>query len=132
MLFKDVIGQHEVKQHLVEMVQHNRISHALLFLGKEGAGGLPLALAFANYISLLPLKNLLPEASLFGEPVEIKLPSTPDEADAWMQKQPAPSTNKAAAAPDGLKLACLEKISLQPPYPSSTAQLDVTLPSCQV
>ncbi len=32
------------------MVQHNRLSHALLFLAKEGTGGLPLALAFAQYI----------------------------------------------------------------------------------
>lgn len=93
MLFKDVIGQQEVKQHLVEMVQHNRISHALLFLGKEGSGALPLALAFANYISLLPTSSALGggqgEASLFGEPVETKLPATPAEADAWMQKQPS-------------------------------------------
>lgn len=73
---------------MVEMVQHNRISHALLFLGKEGSGALPLAFAFANYVSLLPTSAAAqPEASLFGEPVEVKLPSTPDEADAWMQKQ---------------------------------------------
>lgn len=52
MLFKDVIGQEGVKTHLREMVQHNRLSHALLFLGKEGSGALPLAIAFANYISL--------------------------------------------------------------------------------
>jgi DNA polymerase-3 subunit delta' len=95
MLFKEVIGQQEVKQHLVEMVQHNRISHALLFLGKEGSGALPLALAFANYVSLLPTTSAAQsEASLFGEPVEVKLPSTPEEADAWMQKQP--SFQKAA------------------------------------
>ncbi|NTS40848.1 hypothetical protein HRG84_08010 [Flavisolibacter sp. BT320] len=87
MLFNDVIGQQEVKQHLVEMVQHNRISHALLFLGKEGSGALPLALAFANYVSLLPTAEKSGEASLFGEPVEVTLPSTPGEADAWMQKQ---------------------------------------------
>lgn len=88
MLFNDVIGQQAVKQHLVEMVQHNRISHALLFLGKEGAGALPLAFAFANYVSLLPTASgASAEAPLFGEPVEVKLPSTPQEADAWMQKQ---------------------------------------------
>src|SRR5688572_752415 len=88
MLFKDVIGQKEVKQHLVEMVQHNRLSHALLFLGKEGSGSLPMAMAFAQYISLLPAnRNLSKEASLFGEPVEVKLPSTPPDADAWMMKQ---------------------------------------------
>jgi DNA polymerase-3 subunit delta' len=50
MVFKDVIGQQEVKQHLAEMVQHNRLSHALLFLGKEGSGALPAALAFAQYL----------------------------------------------------------------------------------
>lgn len=32
------------------MVQHNRLSHALLFLGKEGSGSLPLALALAQYV----------------------------------------------------------------------------------
>jgi len=87
MLFKDIIGQREVKQQLVEMVQHNRLSHALLFLGKEGSGTLPLALAFAQYVSLLPNKNQSQGDSLFGEPIEVKLPSNPDEADAWMQKQ---------------------------------------------
>ena len=43
MQFKDVIGQQSVKHHLAEMVYHNRLSHALLFLGKEGSGALPLA-----------------------------------------------------------------------------------------
>jgi len=50
MLFRDVIGQAEVKQHLAEMVWHNRLSHALLFLAKEGSGGLPLALSFAQFL----------------------------------------------------------------------------------
>jgi DNA polymerase-3 subunit delta' len=31
-------------------VRKNRLSHALLFLGKEGSGALPLAIAFAQYI----------------------------------------------------------------------------------
>jgi DNA polymerase-3 subunit delta' len=50
MQFKDVINQLEVKQNLSELVQHNRLSHALLFLGKEGSGALSLALAFAQYV----------------------------------------------------------------------------------
>ncbi len=50
MLFKDIIGQSQVKQHLAEMVQQNRLSHALLFLGKEGSGAMPLAIAFAQYL----------------------------------------------------------------------------------
>jgi DNA polymerase-3 subunit delta' len=50
MLFKNVIGQAETKKSLAELVQYNRLSHALLFLGKEGSGALPLALAFAQYV----------------------------------------------------------------------------------
>ena len=68
MQFRDVIGQESVKQHLVEMVQHNRLSHALLFLGKEGSGALPLALAFAQYIICHKVANAAPAGpSLFGE-----------------------------------------------------------------
>lgn len=96
MQFKDIIGQHEVKQQLVEMVQHNRLSHALIFLGREGSGALSLALTFAQYVALLPNKpgdGAPAEASLFGEPEVPQLPSTPDQADAWMEKQS--SFNKA-------------------------------------
>jgi DNA polymerase III subunit delta' len=100
MLFKDIIGQKEVKQKLVEMVQHNRLSHALLFLGKEGSGALSLAMAFSQYVSLLPNKNQTPEASLFGEVVETKLPSSPDDADAWMQKQSSLSKAEQLVHPD--------------------------------
>src|SRR6478672_8987586 len=57
MQFNDVIGQQAVKQHLVEMLQHNRLSHALLFLGKDGSGSLPLALAFSQYITCHKVQN---------------------------------------------------------------------------
>jgi DNA polymerase-3 subunit delta' len=104
MQFKDVIGQEEVKQQLVEMVQHNRLSHALLFLGKEGSGGLPLAMAFAQYVTLVPTSGgSTAEPSLFGEAVlkeEIKLPSMPDEADVFMSKQSSFSKAEAMVHPD--------------------------------
>jgi len=100
MLFTEAIGQREAKQRLVEMVRLNRLSHALLFLGKEGSGALPLAMAFAQYVSLLPDQNQSKGASLFGEPVEVKLPSTPDEADAWMQKQASFAKAQQLVHPD--------------------------------
>ncbi len=50
MQFEKIIGQKQTKEQLVQMVQHNRLSHALLFLGKEGSGALLLAMAFAQYI----------------------------------------------------------------------------------
>src|SRR5215203_1976058 len=100
MLFKDIIGQRGVKQQLVEMVQHNRLSHALLFLGREGSGALSLAMAFAQYVSLLPNKNQSKETSLFGEVIEVRLPATPDEADTWMVKQPSSSKAEHLVHPD--------------------------------
>lgn len=69
MQFRDIIGQVDVKKQLAELVQHNRLSHALLFLGKEGSGALPLALAFAQYIVCNPKPaEGIPGPSLFGEP----------------------------------------------------------------
>src|ERR1700722_7140937 len=50
MPFSSVIGQTQTKQHLVEMVRGNRLSHAFLFFGSEGSGALPMALAFSQYV----------------------------------------------------------------------------------
>ena len=50
MQFKDVIGQEELKKHLIQEVKNDKISHAQLFLGKPGFGSLPLALSFVQYI----------------------------------------------------------------------------------
>ena len=72
MQFQSIIGQKDTKEQLVQLVQHNRLSHALLFLGKEGTGALSLALAFAQYIVCEKVngKNTATIAgpSLFGEP----------------------------------------------------------------
>ncbi len=51
MQFKDVIGHENVKERLINTVKEGRISHAQLFLGKEGSGNLALAIAYAQYIS---------------------------------------------------------------------------------
>ncbi len=51
MLFSEIPGQVFVKEKLIQMVEQNRLSHALLFLGKEGSGALQLATALAQYIT---------------------------------------------------------------------------------
>lgn len=53
MYFKDIIGQKEIKKQLIKNVQENKIAHAQLFCGGEGVGKLPLAIAYARYISCL-------------------------------------------------------------------------------
>ncbi len=105
MLFNEVIGQKELKEQLVNMIRHNRLSHALLFLGKEGSGALSLAIAFANYLSLP--KNITEVKSsspgLFGDEPAAEptpLPTTVSEIDDWMQKQPGWSKLKDMVHPD--------------------------------
>jgi DNA polymerase-3 subunit delta' len=79
MQFQSIIGQKETREQLVQMVQHNRLSHALLFLGKEGSGSLSMALAFAQFIVCEKVngKNstTIAAPSLFGEPDNSPLPA---------------------------------------------------------
>ena len=76
MRFSSVIGQSDVKGRLKAMVHDDRLSHALLFLGREGAGGLSLAIAYAQYLCCDQVtgrgaaKTRPVTASLFGEPAE--------------------------------------------------------------
>jgi DNA polymerase-3 subunit delta' len=57
MFFKDIIGQNSLKQRMIQTVMENRVSHAWLFFGPEGAGALPLALAFASYLLCTDRRN---------------------------------------------------------------------------
>lgn len=50
MLFSDILGQEHIKKHLTQSVDNGRIPHAQLFVGPEGCGTLPMAIAYAQYI----------------------------------------------------------------------------------
>lgn len=50
MLFSDILGQDHIKSHLAKSADAGRIPHAQLFIGSEGSGTLPLAIAYAQYI----------------------------------------------------------------------------------
>ncbi len=108
MQFVDIIGQQEIKQQLTELVQHNRLSHALLFLGKEGTGSLSLALAFAQYIVCspqTPAGGLGP--SLFGGPGPVS-------------KIIEPKTDSCAICPACLKAAQFVHPDIHFSYPTVT------------
>lgn len=53
MKFKDIIGQEELKSRLAHSIDAGRISHAQLFTGIAGAGTLPLALAYVQYLNCM-------------------------------------------------------------------------------
>jgi DNA polymerase III subunit delta' len=50
MQFSKIAGQAIPKEILIRSVAENHVGHCLLFAGPEGAGNLPLAVAFANYV----------------------------------------------------------------------------------
>jgi DNA polymerase III subunit delta' len=60
MLFQEIIGQADIRQKLLQSAKNGRISHAMLFTGKEGTGMLGLAIAFARYMNC---GNPLPDDS---------------------------------------------------------------------
>ena len=50
MLFSEILGQEYIKNHLTQSADNGRIPHAQLFVGPEGSGTLPMAIAYAQYI----------------------------------------------------------------------------------
>ena len=45
--FNQIIGQEDIKKRLKDMAAENKIAHAIMLCDPSGAGGMPLALAFA-------------------------------------------------------------------------------------
>ena len=80
MQFGNITGQSDTKKHLTDLVQQNRLSHALLFMGKEGSPALSLALAFAQYIVCVSSKTeAAVQPGLFGEALGEPEPQTRKE-----------------------------------------------------
>ena len=50
MQVKDIMGQEELKRHLIRSVDQGRVSHAQLFTGAAGQGSLALAVAYFQYL----------------------------------------------------------------------------------
>lgn len=51
MQFKDVIGNDELKERLINMAESGRIGHSIMFVEQDGCGALPLAIAFIQYMA---------------------------------------------------------------------------------
>ncbi len=50
MQFSSILGQEHIKNHLAKSALSGRIPHAQLFIGPEGSGTLPMAIAYAQLI----------------------------------------------------------------------------------
>ncbi len=68
-----MIGQKDTLAELINLVETNRLSHAMLFIGKEGSGALTLAITMAQYIvskgSNKPVADLFAPALFEVEPI---------------------------------------------------------------
>ena len=51
MRFKDIEGQRVLINHLTEIIDSGRVSHAQMFLGPTSSGSLALAIAYAQYLN---------------------------------------------------------------------------------
>lgn len=51
MLFKEIIGQQDIKNQMILSIQEGRIPHAMLFEGPSGIGKLQLAIAYAQFLA---------------------------------------------------------------------------------
>lgn len=100
MQFKNIIGQEVLKQSLIEIVNGNRISHALMFTGPEGTGKLAMAIALATFIncenrgqndscgvcpSCIKMKKLVHPDLHFVFPV-VKVQGTASVSDSFIEK----------------------------------------------
>ena len=72
MLFSEILGQEHIKSHLTKSASSGRIPHAQLFVGPDGCGTLPMAIAYAQYILC---KNLGNENSDGNESCNLKFKS---------------------------------------------------------
>ena len=50
MRFAEILGLSHIKHHLTSSADAGRVPHAQLFVGPEGCGTLPMAIAYAQYL----------------------------------------------------------------------------------
>lgn len=50
MLFSKILGQEHIINHLIQSSNRGRVPHAQLFIGPEGSGTLPVAIAYAHHL----------------------------------------------------------------------------------
>ena len=107
MQFKSIPGQKTVKQQLTNLVSQNRLSHALLFLGKEGSGALQMAMALAQFLVCDKTKQSQTGSgpSLFGDPEPVSF---------------TPSDDSCGVCPSCLKAAKMIHPDIHYSYPTIT------------
>lgn len=74
--FSKILGQEHIINHLIQSSNRGRVPHAQLFIGPEGSGTLPVAIAYARH--LLSGSNLGNSKINEGSDIKFKTLSHPD------------------------------------------------------
>lgn len=75
--FSKILGQEHIINHLIQSSSRGRVPHAQLFIGPEGSGTLPVAIAYAHHL-LCGSKDLSNSKINEGGDIKFKTLSHPD------------------------------------------------------
>ena len=77
-MFEQVIGQREVQERLMQMVNEDRLPHAIMLCGPQGAGKLALAVGFAKVLLAEKVNSMFADAPEYVESPMLKNLEHPD------------------------------------------------------
>ncbi|MBK7588013.1 MAG: hypothetical protein IPI22_06605 [Bacteroidetes bacterium] len=119
MLFSQIVGQQELKEKIIYLINEGRLPHAINLLGHEGSGHLALAMAIAQYINCKQ-KTPTDSCGVCASCIKIQKLQHPDVHFSFptisIAKKP-PSTSKDFIVP-------FREFIAQNPYGTDTEWLD--------
>ncbi len=118
MFFSQVIGQKELKEKIIYLINEGRLPHAINLLGTEGSGNLAFALAIAQYINCKQ-KNVDDSCGICSACVKMKKLQHPDVHFSF----PTVSLGKGPPTSKDF-IAQFRDFVTQTPYGSDTDWLD--------
>jgi DNA polymerase-3 subunit delta' len=77
-MFEQVIGQREVQERLMQMVNEDRLPHAIMLCGPQGTGKLALAVGFAKVLLAEKVNSMFVDAPEYVESPMLKNLEHPD------------------------------------------------------
>ena len=77
-MFEQVIGQREVQERLMQMVNENRLPHAIMLCGPQGAGKLALAIGLAKRLLATKVESMFSDQPEYVESAMLKNLEHPD------------------------------------------------------
>ena len=115
MEFSEVIGQQEVKDRLMKMVEEGRVPHAIMLCGPTGTGKMALAMAFASYLLTEGSLKINSDSNLENAKAMVRVWSHPDLHFTFPVIRPPKTSSDHSMESDDFAREWREMIS-QGPY----------------